>query len=118
MVGDLVISQSAILAGGVLATDMLALLLMDTLATLREELPQLQLFVVVVDLTLRVDGKPTEVAAPLVSLTSLCVDDPENVLDMKVPRGDTWMLPDNVKSVAVASRSGNPSIARHWDEGA
>ena len=103
VVGDPVLSLNAILAGGGLATDMLGLLLMDTLEMLKEELPKLHLFVVVDDLTLRVEGHPTEVAAQLIHLTSLCIDDLENVLDMKVSRGKKWELTSDVKSVAMAS---------------
>ena len=57
-VGDPIFSLRASLAGGGLATDMLGLLLMDTLAMLREELPRLHPFVVVDDLALRVEGRP------------------------------------------------------------
>ena len=103
IVGDPILSTNAILAGGGLATDMLALLLTNALALLRRELPKVHLFIVVDDLTIRVEGSTAAVASELVHLTSVCIEQLESELCMKVSRGDKWSTPDHVKSVAVAS---------------
>ena len=74
VIGDPIVSTNAILAGGGFATDMLALLLTDTLAILRQEMPRVHLFVVVDDLTTRIEGKSAAVAQQLVRLTAMCID--------------------------------------------
>ena len=103
VVGEPIASTNAILAGGGFATDMLALLLVDTIAVLRQEVPRVHLFVVVDDLTIRVEGTSAAVAQQLTRLTALCVHQLEEVLHMKVSRGKKWTTPSQVKSVAMAS---------------
>ena len=103
IVGDPIFSENAILAGGGLATDLLGLLLQDTIQLLRIEVPRVHLFVVVDDLTIRVEGKAAEVAHNLVRLTSLVIRQLEQELCMRVSRGKKWTSPEDVKSVAVAS---------------
>ena len=103
IVGEPIVSGNAILAGGGLATDMLALLLHDTLELLRVEIPRVHLFVVVDDVTIRVEGKTSAVAHDLIRLTSVCIHQLEQVLCMRVSRGRKWSAPEDVKSVAVAS---------------
>ena len=87
IVGDPILSTNAILAGGGLATDMLALLLTNALALLRRELPKVHLFIVVDDLTIRVEGSTAAVASELVHLTSVCIGQLESELCMQVFAG-------------------------------
>ena len=103
IVGEEIISQNAILAGGGFATDMLSLLLSSTIDLIRQELPSVHLYVVVDDLTIRVEGQAGEAARQLVRLTALCISELEDNLDMKISRGAKWQIPDEVKSVAVSS---------------
>ena len=63
----------------------------------------MHLFVVVDDLTIRVEGHPREVAEGLVKATALCISDLEDRLDMRVSRGPKWQFDDSVKSVAVST---------------
>ena len=74
------------------------------------KLPEVQLHVVVDDLTISVDGQPGDVAQQLVRLTALCIDDLESELDMSVSRGAKWMVTEDVKSVAVASDAGTRKL--------
>ena len=100
IVGEEILSKNAILAGGGLATDMLSLLLSETIGLLRQKIPSVHLFVVVDDLTIRVEGHAKEVAELLVKATAFCVSELEDKLDMRVSRGRKWQINDEVKSVA------------------
>ena len=82
---------------------MLSLLLSETLDLLRQRLPSVHLFVVVDDLTIRVEGHAKEVAEVLVKATAFCISELEEKLDMRVSRGQRWQISDDVKSVAVSS---------------
>ena len=94
--GEPIVSFNATLAGGGLATDMLALLLTDTLTILWQETPRVHLFVVVDDLTIRIEGKSAAVAQQLIRLTSICIHQLEAVLHMRVSRGAKWSTPEDV----------------------
>ena len=103
IVGEQIFTKNAILAGGGLATDMLSLLLSETLDMLRERIPSVHLYVVVDDLTVRVEGHASHVAENIVRATALCISDLEGRLDMRVSRGKPWQIEADVKSVAVST---------------
>ena len=103
VVGQPVLTTTAILAGGGFATDMLSLLLRNTLARIRREIPGIHLYVIVDDLTLRAEGNARHAAGTLVRATRQCIHDLEEDLDMRVSRGKPWTTPCEVKSMAMAS---------------
>ena len=106
IVGDAIYSLNAILAGGGFATDLLSLLLDDTLTMLKNTVPGIHLYIAVDDLTLRAEGNEQQVSSMLVRATRLCVHQLEEELQMKVSRGEAWRTPAGIKSLALASSPG------------
>ena len=102
-VGKPIRTFNAILAGGGFATDLLALLLHKTLLKLKTVVPDIHLYVVVDDLTIRAEGTASNVSTALAKAVRLCIHDLEETLDMQVSRGKAWETPDGIKSVALAS---------------
>ena len=96
-------TYNAILTGGGFATDLLALLLHKTLGKLKTAVPDIHLYVVVDDLTIRAEGTTRIATAALAKAVGLCIHELEVTLDMQVSRGKAWQTPDDVKSVALAS---------------
>ena len=106
ILGDAIYSLNAILAGGGFATDLLSLLLDDTLTLIKSSVHGIHLYIVVDDLTLRVEGKKQQVSSVLVQATRLCIPQLEEKLNMQVSRGEKWRTPADTKSLALASSQG------------
>ncbi len=102
-VSQVVVTESAVVAGLVMAVDLMFLAVVDTMDSISVNHPQVDPLTYVDDITLSCSGAAEVVKRCLALAAADCVNQLEGVCSMVVSRAGRWRKDDKAKSIAVAS---------------